>query len=77
MDVRQELLVKTKNPAALDITVQKFGGVVGQDIDGNYEQVQTGVYAIRSVAMNDNITFIEYMVLMQGYGEVIGKRPIT
>lgn len=76
MENRQELLVKTKNPNALDQTVQQFGGVVGQDINGDYEQVQPGVYAIRSVTMNDNISFIEYMVLMQGYGEIVGKRPI-
>lgn len=76
MNERYELLVKTRNPKLLDHTVQQFGGVVGQDAHGHYDQIDTDIYTIRSVMPQDNSAFLNYIILVQGYGDIVGKRLI-
>lgn len=71
----EELLVETKNPSALDKTLNQMGGVVGQDSDGKYEPVKKDTYAVRS--MSGDIGYLEFAIKNQGYGKVVGKRKIA
>ncbi len=68
----KELIVDTPNPAALDQTIQSFGGVVGQNADGSYHQDENGYYAVR--AMGGDLGFLKFSMEQQGYAKVIGER---
>ena len=68
----KELIVRSKNPAALDQTLSQMGGRVGQNSDGSYTQDSNGHYSVRGI----NIGFLAYAIRQQGYAEVVGEREI-
>lgn len=71
----KELIVETKNPAALDQTLQQLGGVVGpQDAQGNYLADENGYYTVR--AMGGDLGFLRFSMEQQGYAKVIGEREL-
>jgi hypothetical protein len=70
----RELLVKTRNPAVLDQTLQPLGGVVGQHADGTYAPVAPDVYVVRAVRGDPG--YVRFAITRQGYGEVVGERDI-
>jgi hypothetical protein len=70
----KELLVETKNPAALDQTLQQLGGVVGQNPDGSYTADENGYYSVR--AMSGDIGFLRFAMERQGYAKVVGEREL-
>jgi hypothetical protein len=63
------LVVMTKNPQALDTTLQQLGAVVMQNPDGSYMETVDGHYYVRP--LNDNTGFISFAIKNQGYGTVI------
>ena len=76
-----ELLVKTGNPAALDLVVQNWAASVGQFSDGSYRpelakdkegNLQT-VYVVRCLG---DAEFVKFAINAQGYGMVIDQRAV-
>lgn len=70
----KELIVETKNPKALDQTLNQIGGVVGQNSDGSYERVGKDQYAVRSIS--GDIGFIKFSIENQGYAKIIKERDV-
>ena len=70
----KELIVESKNPKALDETLQQIGGLVGQNPDGSYHMDVDGYYTVR--AMGAELNFLAFSMAHQGYGKVIGEREI-
>ena len=70
----KELLVKSKNPKALDETLNQLGGLVGQKSNGEYESVKPDTYAVRAVS--GDIGFLKFSIQNQGYAEIVGERDI-
>lgn len=64
----KDLIVESKNPAALDATLNQMGACVMQDPDGSYPIVNGGV---RVRALNGNTDFLKFMIQKQGYGKVL------
>jgi hypothetical protein len=69
-----ELLVRTASPARLDQILQGWGGVVLQYPDGSYCEDTPGVYMVRHVT--GELHFLRWVIPRQGYGEVVGERPL-
>lgn len=65
-----DIIVSSKNPEALDKTIQQLGGVVMQNSDGTYPVINGG-YRVR--ALNGNIEFLRFAIINQGYGQVLGN----
>jgi hypothetical protein len=64
----KDILVKTKNPEALDRTMQSFrAAVVGGGMPGGYVMVE-GCYVVRCFG---DPGFIKFVIKNQGYGEVV------
>lgn len=72
--MKKELIVKTKNPEALDKALHSLGGVVEQVGKGNYVHYSDGTVVVRSI--NGNVDFLKFAIKNQGYGEVIEERDI-
>ena len=70
----KELLVRTKNPEALDKTLKSLGGLVEQNLDGTYPFRLDNIYAVRSVS--GDIGFLKFSIKNQGYAEIVGEREI-
>lgn len=64
-----DLIVKTRNPAALDSILQTFNAVVVQsDINKPTYMQKDGGYVVRCLGDAD---FIKFAIKNQGYGEVL------
>lgn len=67
-----DLLVKTKTPSVLDLTLQSLGGLVMMSGPDTYEiDPDSGAYVVRS--LSGNTSFLKFAITNQGYGEVVGE----
>jgi len=64
-----DILVRTRDPAMLDATVQQLGPAAVVGGPGPYVMVD-GCYVVRVFG---NPGFIEFAIRQQGYGEVVRR----
>ena len=71
---RKDILVRCGNPKALDQTLNQIGAALVQDTDESYMLVND-CYVVR--VLNGNNSYIKFVIVHQGYGEVIGEIPMV
>jgi hypothetical protein len=70
-----DLIVRTRDPRALDSTVRALGAAaVHQDSPDVYTPVGVDLFAVRCFGC---AAYVEYAIGKQGYGEVVGRRPVA
>lgn len=64
-----DLIVESKNPKALDSTLNAMGVVLEQDAEGSYIKYGEDQYRARS--LNGDTGFLRFALTNQGYAKVV------